>query len=120
MPSLRRGDTFYWSEGGHLWVIISEPNSSGIFVAVNITKDWFRAGKECELSPGEHPWVKYTSYISFGDALRIGPAEHANLAKSIEEGEIKMHAAVTEQLLQKIIDAGKKSKALAEDLIALL
>jgi hypothetical protein len=119
VPSLQRGDTFYWNEGGHLWVVISE-SSSGVFVAVNITKDWFRAGKECELLPGEHPWINYKSYISFGDALRIGPAEHANLTKSIEEGDIKMHVAATEQLLQKIIAAGKKSKALAEELIALL
>lgn len=64
------GDTYLWSEGGHLWVVVSDPNlHKGEFIAVNLTKDAFRAGKECELNIGDHQWIKEKTYVSFGDAI---------------------------------------------------
>ena len=121
MPALQRGDTFYYGDGGHLWVVVSDPaNDGGIVLAVNITKDWFRAGSECELFPGEHPWITCKSYVNFGDPPKFGPAQAANFAKGITSGTIRTHLSVTVQLLHKIVEAGKESEALSDEMKALL
>jgi hypothetical protein len=115
------GDTFYWKDGGHLWVIISDPNRTGdIRIAVNVTRDLFRAGRECELQPGDHVWIKAKSYVSFGDAMKISAKEYSNLEKNIASGMICQHVAVTAAILKKIIYAAKKSKALSPDYLQYL
>jgi hypothetical protein len=115
------GDTFYWGEGGHLWVVISDPESNdGEFIAVNLTTDVFRAGKECELSVGDHRWVTGKTYVSFGDALKIGPKEALNLEKSIKSGAIRTHYPMKSTVLLKIISAAKISKALPTGFVDLL
>lgn len=115
------GDTFYWSEGGHLWIVISDPNlNAGEFVAVNLTKDVFRAGKECELVPGDHQWIKAKTYVSFGDAMRFAPENALNLEKQITLGTIRRHDPIKQSILQKIIAAAKISKSISEDFKSLL
>lgn len=115
------GDTFCWSEGGHLWVVISDPGShAGDFIAVNLTKDVFRAGKECELSPGDHQWIKEKTFVSFGDAMRYAPKNALNLEKQITLGTIRRHCPMKQSVLQKIIAAAKISKSIPEDFKALL
>ena len=114
---MKLGDTFYWRDGGHLWVVVSDPAlHSGEFVIVNLTKDVFRAGMECPLAPGEHRWITQTTYVTFGDARKMGPKEEANLAVQITLGTIRMHSPVSLAVLTKIISAGKVSKAIPEAL----
>ncbi|MGA3334965.1 MAG: hypothetical protein ABSC62_12475 [Terracidiphilus sp.] len=115
------GDTFYWNEGGHLWVVISDPNMhAGEFIAVNLTKDLFRSGKDCELLPSDHRWIKEKTYVSFGDALKINSKECLRLEKSITAGTINRHFPMRPATLQKIIAAAKKSKAFAPAYLAYL
>jgi hypothetical protein len=117
------GDTFYWGEGGHLWVVISDPGSvdnDGDFVIVNLTKDVFRAGKECELNIGDHRWITAKTYVSFGDAQRIEANHALNLSKAIKAGTIKTHYPMKSSVLQKIINAAKLSKALPTGFVDLL
>lgn len=114
--SIQLGDTFYWKDGGHLWVVISDPDDHcGVFVTVNLTKDVFRAGKECELSIGDHRWIVQKTYVSYGDARLWGPKEEANLAAQIVLGTMKMHSPMVNPALGKIIAIGKKSKSLPEN-----
>lgn len=117
--SLQIGDTFYWKEGGHLWVVISDP-TKGECVIANLTKDVFRAGKECVLSPGEHRWISSKTYVSFGDARCMGVTEMANLAKQIALGTIKMHDQMSQVTLKKIVQAAMISNAIPEGLKAYL
>jgi hypothetical protein len=115
------GDTFYWKEGGHLWVVISNPDThAGEFVIVNLTKDVFRAGKDCELHPADHKWITGSTYVSFGDARKLGVKEEINLTEQISLGTIKRHLPLSAALIQKIVAAGKKSKAMSEEYKALL
>ena len=115
------GDTFYWKDGGHLWVVISDPEChDGEFIMVNLTKDLFRAGKECELNEGDHRWIKEKTYVSFGDAKKVGPKETVNLEKHIESGVIRTHYPMKEAVLKKIISAAKQSKAMPEGYIDFL
>ena len=115
------GDTFYWGDGGHLWVVISDPSChDGEFIMVNLTKDVFRAGKECELIVGDHRWIREKTYVSFGDAKKVGPREAVNLEKSIANGVIRTHYPMKPAVLQKIVSAAKESKALPEEYIDFL
>ena len=115
------GDTFLWSEGGHLWVVISDPKMhGGEFIAANLTKDMFRAGKECELAPGDHQWIKEKTYVSFGDALKVGPKEAVNLENHISSGAIRRHFPMKSSVLEKIIEVAKKTKALPTGFVDLL
>jgi hypothetical protein len=112
------GDTFYWGEGGHLWVVISDPNChNGECIVVNLTKDVYRAGKECELNIGDHRWITEKTYVSYSDAQKYGPKEAANLQKGIASGVIRTHYPMKSTVLQKIINAAKQSTALSEEYI---
>jgi hypothetical protein len=107
------GDTFYWGDGGHLWVVISDPSAhGGEFIAVNLTKDVFRAGKECELAPGDHRWITEKTFVSFGDAIRLAPQNALKLEGQIAAGTIKRHFPMKQAVLQKIVAAAKASKAI--------
>ena len=119
--AVQLGDTFLLGQGSHLWIVISDPaKHNGEFVIVNVTSDEFRAGKECELNVGDHQWVKHKSYVSFGDARRVTPAEDAKIQLYISQGHMKQHFPVKKAVLQRIIAAAKTSKAIPTDLIDLL
>jgi hypothetical protein len=119
--SIQLGDTFYWKDGGHLWVVISDPNlHGGEFVIVNLTKDVFLAGKECELNPADHKWIIAKTYVYYGKARKVALTEAAKLLEQITLGTIKKHLPMAAHVLSKIITAGKTSKAISEDLKAYL
>jgi hypothetical protein len=119
--AIQIGDTYYWGEGGHLWVVISDPSKHcGEFVAVNLTKDEFRAGKDCELHVGDHKWISHKTYVNFGDAMKLGPKEESNLQKQMALKTIKTHSPMSQEVLTKIVAKGKTSKALADELKAYL
>lgn len=115
--TVQPGDTFLLGQGSHLWIVISDPaKHKGDFVIVNLTSDQFRAGKECELNVGDHPWVKHKSYVSFGDARRVTPIEEAKIQLYLSQGHMKRYFPVKEAVLQRIIGAAKTSKAIPADL----
>ncbi len=119
--AIQLGDTFYWKDGGHLWVVISDPAAhGGEFVIVNLTKDVFVAGKECELNVGDHKWISMKTYANYGKAKKLGPQEEANLIKQIAAGTIKMHYPMGKAILAKIVAAGKVSRAIPIELIPYL
>ena len=111
---MQLGDTFILGEGGHLRIVISDPTKhSGCYVIVNLTKDWKRAGKECELNPGDHKWITERCWVSFGDALEVTPIEESRIAQYMKAGQIKQHLPISGPILQKILAAAVQSKALA-------
>ncbi len=115
------GDTFLFGEGSHLWVVISDPaKNNGVFVIVNLTKNVFRAGKDCEMNVGEHQWITEKCYVSFGDARKVTPTEAAKIQALISQYQIKQHFPMRNSIVNKIVQAGKKSKALAIELKSLL
>ena len=115
------GDTFLFGQGSHLWVVISEPaKNNGEYVIVNLTTDVFRAGKECELSVGDHQWIRQPSYVSYGDARKVTPKEDAQIQLLVSQGQVRQHFPMKQAVLQKIIAQAKISKAIRTDLVALL
>jgi hypothetical protein len=111
--AIQCGDTFILGLGGHLWVVISEPaKHAGHFVIVNLTTDVFRAGTECELIPGDHQWITKKCYVSFGDAREVTPKQELQIMAHMASRAITKQYPMSGPILQKIIVAAKKSKAL--------
>ena len=114
MAFVQLGDTFILGPSGHLWIVISDPaKNAGEFIMVNLTTNVFRAGTDCELNPGDHPWITDKCYVAFGDARKVSVKQEATIVALIQAGTIRSQHQMDTLVLQKIVDAGKKSKALA-------
>lgn len=99
----------------HLFFVISDPNkNNGTFIIVNITGDEFRAGRECVLVKGDHPWIVKESFVTFTDALEITVA-HAQKIDALMGTTIKPQPCLKPETLTKIVEAAKQSKAIAVD-----
>jgi hypothetical protein len=104
------GDTFVMT---HLWIVISDPaKHGGTFVIGNLTSNMARAGPECALNTGDHPWITHRCYLSFGDAREVTSKEEANITAFVASGKVKRHSPMPPQILQKIVEAARQSKAL--------
>ena len=95
-----------------MWIVISDPSlNSGEFIIVNITTDLSRAGKDCQLLPGDHPFIVEPSYVTYGDARKVTPQQEALLVQAMNSGAIIRHATMKQTVLSKVVAAGKISKA---------
>jgi hypothetical protein len=100
----------------HLYFVISDPSKhNGNFIVVNITGDRFRTGEECILNVGDHPWIKKKSFVAYADALELTPKQEQTIKKAIGK-RVELQPCLSEQVLSKIVDAAKKSTAIAENL----
>jgi hypothetical protein len=98
----------------HLWVVISDTKKhGGEGVIVNFTKNKDRAGGECFLSKGDHPWFTEThSWACFIDAMLMTVAGWNQIKIGIGAGFIVAAATMPAPCLQKIIAAAKSSALL--------
>jgi hypothetical protein len=96
----------------HLFFVITDPQQNeGIYHIVNITTDQLRAGKECVIDVGDHVWVKHKSFVSFADTREIDPTK-AKKVESLIGTLITMQPSLKNAVLQRIIAAGRASKAI--------
>jgi len=113
---LKYGDTFLMAvppnyDCPHLYCVISDPAiHGGIFHIVNLTTDLFRAGKDCVLEVGEHPWITKNSYVSFGDAMEI-TLDSARKIQALIGTKVKLQQPLQPETLKKIKIAAATSKA---------
>jgi hypothetical protein len=114
---MKLGDVFTMGvppryEVPHLFFVITDPlKNDGVYHIVNITTDQLRAGKECILEVGDHEWITETSFVSFADMREIDLAKSANLQALIGKA-VKMRQCLKPTILEKIVAAGKISKAI--------
>jgi hypothetical protein len=117
---MKLGDAFLMSvppnfNQDHLFFVISDPaRNNGTFIIVNITGNELRAGRECVLVPGDHPWITKESFVAFADALEINPAR-AQMIDALIGTRVKLQPSLTAAILARIVNAGKQSKAIAVD-----
>jgi len=94
----------------HLFFVISDPSQNGgVYVIVNITSDYIRAGKECVLNVGDHDWITTLSYVAFRDAREIDPSLNLD---SLVGTLIKMQKPLRAEVLKAVVDAAKASKGI--------
>jgi len=115
---MKLGDSFLMAvppnyEADHLFFVVSDPRANGgTYIIVNITGDQFRAGKECILKVGDHPWIKKQSFVAFSDALEITPERDQKIIQALIGTKITLQASLPPDTLAKIIQAAKQSKAI--------
>lgn len=100
----------------HLYVVIGEnPAALGTWLAVGMTSDENRADDSCVLQEKDYShWINRETYVSFSDSLVITPeiqVKMAILARS--RHVIFMPNDFEFRVLRRIIEAGRKSDALA-------
>jgi hypothetical protein len=97
----------------HLFFVISDPaQNGGTFLIVNITKDYIRAGRECVLQKGDHPWITVESFVTFRDALEITPTMATGL-QSLIGTEVFPEDPLDPVVLKRIVEVAKASRSLA-------
>jgi hypothetical protein len=104
----------------HLFFVISNPlNHDTGFVVVNITTNHIRAGEECFLDVGDHPWIQKKSFLSFRDSMLID-AKKAAPIQGLIGTLVTMHPPLTAIVLKKIVDSAKISRSIPQTLKAFL
>lgn len=83
----------------HLWIAVTEPDSSGQIVIVSVTTLRNGIDQTVTLQPGDHPFVNHPSVVYFGDA-KIVPQQSLEgwLAASVA----RPHAPCSLELLALI------------------
>ena len=113
------GDTFLMSvppnfDRDHLFIVISDPaKRQGTFIIVNLTTDQFRAGSECILAVGDHPWITRQCFVTFTDAIEITP-QHLQTIQAFVGSRITLQPCLSPAVVAKIIAAAKQSKAIPQ------
>jgi hypothetical protein len=122
---MKLGDTFTMAVPprfriSHLFLVISDPlrHDAG-FVTVNITTDFIRAGEECVLCVGDHPWITKKSFLSFRDAILIDAQKEESI-QGLVGTLVTVHEPLTEIVLKKIVDSAKNSRSMPQTLKSFL
>jgi hypothetical protein len=105
---LKCGDTFLLPKSSndieHLWIIVAELDATTRrAVCVNVTTEQANSDKTCQLSKGDHPFVKHASVIFYQDAREIDLAlvEKA-LTAGIRNFVCTAHDPCSPQLLARV------------------
>lgn len=96
----------------HLWIVLSNPDLDGTIVAVNVTSDVLRAGREFVLQVGVHKQIKHESFVSFPDALSVPIASVTRLCGKLTF----MEKPLSPEIVEQIIAVAKAGKSMPEDL----
>jgi hypothetical protein len=100
---MEAGDTFYLpdrSADGHLWIVISDPESNpNRVLLVSMTSHDVSKEDACLITPGEHPRVTHKTCISYKPARQTSLEILDRLRDS---GYLKMQEPVSSELLQRI------------------
>jgi CMP-2-keto-3-deoxyoctulosonic acid synthetase len=97
------GETFHMGHPGstqkHLYVALTDPDSSGRLAIANVTSQGQDKDQSCVLSVGDHPFIKWESVMNYADAFMTN---EALLRTALRSGLAEPDAAVTPQVLAKI------------------
>lgn len=111
--------------GDHLFVILAGPtplqNYGAIdqFISVSLTSIYPGVPFDvaCVLQPGDHPFIKHPSYVSYRHA-RIDPSHHVE--KMVRDGIWKPQASCSPAIFEKIKQGAGLSKLIAREIKAFL
>jgi hypothetical protein len=101
---MKSGDTFLYpldsSNSEHLWIVVTNPDSDGFILIVNITTV-YSDDKDCVdatvcLNPGEHRFVNDRSYVYYRGAMT---KKVSDLQAEQKVGRLKMHESCSSALI---------------------
>ena len=113
----RAGDTFFapWPESDgvtHLFFVISDPSIDGKHVLAVPMMTWDADYKEstCLVHPGEHPFIRHTSFVNY-DCAELTSADF--IEERLASGAFRAHKPASPELLEKIRTGAERSDFLA-------
>ncbi len=106
---LNCGDTFLTGDGDednfHLWIIVTPP-SEGEMVTVCMVTATKKTERLVQLAPGDHPFIKHASAISYGfSRIRAVADIEAQLANGSARPKEPMPANVLNRIQAGVIDS---------------
>jgi hypothetical protein len=101
---VRSGDTFLLTGGPvptpHLWVVLWGPaGPADAYLAVMLTSLRSHSDRSCILNPGDHPFVRHTTSVSYRDVLRW---TDERLAQLVADGVAKPRQPVSATVLERM------------------
>jgi CTP:molybdopterin cytidylyltransferase MocA len=108
---LKKGDTFHAqspsSTKPHLYVVLTDPDTSGNVVIVNLTSQSRLKDQSCILAVGDHPFIKHETVVNYADALISN--EEAILAGvrggAVRHDPVPVSAAVLDRIQRGALDS---------------
>ncbi len=94
--------------GRHIFIAVAEV-APGKFLCVNLTTRRKKSDGSCVLKPEDHPKITHESFINFKEAIVISIRKVNSLHR---DGRCTWHNPVSDEVLEKIKDGGRKSKRL--------
>jgi len=107
---LKCGDTFLTGDGDeenfHLWVIVTPP-AEGEVVTVCMVTATRKTERLLHLRPGDHPFIKHESAISYGfSKIRMVADIETLLANGSATSKEPMPADVLRRIQAGVVDSG--------------
>lgn len=101
---VRSGDTFLLTGGPvptpHLWVILWGPaGPADAYLAVMLTSLRPYSDRSCILNPGDHPFVRHATSVSYRNVLRW---TGERLAQLVADGIARSRQPVSEDVLERM------------------
>lgn len=92
----------------HLFAIITDKCAAGEHLLVNLTsvRPGIKHDDTCEVSPGEHPFVKQESYVEYRHADILTAAR---ISARVDDGTYTVHSDISDALLQAFRDGVEDS-----------
>ena len=88
-------------ERGHLWIVISKPQDDPLnIVIVNLTSEAECKDFSCTLGTEDHPWIKYSTLVSYRDAKCVPVS---TLDALITSGDLISKESATNDLIGKLL-----------------
>lgn len=116
------GSTFLNSQGRnlpiHLWVVISDPDSSQRVVIANLTS--CRGAEDdnaCLFNSGDHPFIHHTTYVNYADARIVSLIK---LEELVRLNLMKPHADVSDEFLDRIWQGATRSRFTNNEILEFL
>jgi hypothetical protein len=109
---VKAGDTFFFGEDKHLWMIISDPEQDAervLIVMFHTLRD-LRHDPACVLEDGDHPFINRPTWVNYRRAritsIRALAALEAN-------GELRRHEPLSDRVLLLICKGAADSDLIA-------
>ena len=88
-------------DGGHLWVIVTEPSESGEVVCATFTTRRQRSDTTTICQPGEHPFFRHETVVAHNQSLQY---KTVVIAECLGDGTFISRETCSPALLRKVRD----------------
>jgi hypothetical protein len=114
---LRPGDTFHSDLDGHLWVVLTEPDSQGRVVCVNFTTQHARSDAATVCQAGEHPFFTHETVVAYRFAQRYTTK---TVTEYLKTGTFTAKQPCSPALLNKVREGAVRSDFTPKHILAAL